>query len=85
MSHVSDQLKARGIEDVSESFLQSLARNVKTSCAILIKRNDDKRRSLDGSNGQNVVLIARNGRACTIMNARDNQMTKEHFRVDEIR
>ncbi len=85
MSHVSDQLKARGIEDVSESFLKALARNVITSAAIVIKRSAEKRVAQDGSNGQNVVLIARNRNPITIMFARDSQLKKEHFRVDEIR
>lgn len=44
----------------------------------------DYKRSGDDSNGDNLVLIVRNGVQCTIMYCRTNQLNVTHLRVNTI-
>lgn len=63
--------------------LMNRAQYVKNA-AIVTRASDSTVKCNDGSNGQYLVLIVRNGSAVTFMYSRHNQVNCEHLRVPDI-
>lgn len=83
--HATDRLIERVKPDhiALADKLMSRAQYVRNA-AIVARASDNTVKCNDGSNGQYLVLIVRNGRTVTFMYSRHNQVNCAHLRVDNI-
>jgi hypothetical protein len=87
-AHVKDRLRAR-IEspalatEVMRRAIKATASYPKGSAAVRLWRDTARHYAGDGSNGECIVLIIRDGVGVTVMFRRDSQpMTRDALRVD---
>lgn len=86
MKHLDNRLMSRVKPhhlDVADRLINA-SHNYLSAAIVASVDKVSKSKSNDGSNGDNLALIVRNGYAVTIMYTRNSQLNLNHLRVDRI-